>query len=77
MNGKLLITYLLIFNNICGLELEMSLKNLYNGEKLFSDFYQLFYQNGFVLNSVEPVYFNEKELFQLNGIFIKKNLFFV
>ena len=58
---------------ICGIQLEMSLKPLYEGESLFSELYSEMESEGFHLAWVEPGFRDEKtgELLQLDGIFIR------
>jgi FkbM family methyltransferase len=59
--------------NIQGVELEMSLMPLYQGETLFYELDNEMKALGFTLMSLEPVYFSSKtyQLMQLNGIYFR------
>lgn len=59
--------------NIQGVELEMSLMPLYQGEKLFYELDNEMKTLGFTLMSLEPVFFSSKthQVMQLNGIYFR------
>ena len=62
-----------IANSIVGMQLEMSLFELYDGEWLYHDFINYLRDIGFRLYSIEPGLFNYEtgELLQMDGIFFK------
>lgn len=59
---------------IRGIQLEMSLTELYEGEWLFEQMVHYLSENGFSLYSVEPQFYNHKsgQLLQMDGIFYRK-----
>ena len=61
-------------DRICGMQLEMSLAPLYEGETLFGDMIDLLSKKNYALVSMEPVYRDgaTHELLQVDGIFLKK-----
>lgn len=61
-------------SKITGIQLEMSLTELYEGECLFDKMIQYLSEKGFMLHSVEPQFYNNKsgQLLQLDGIFYRK-----
>ena len=61
-------------SKITGIQLEMSLVELYEGEWLFDQMLQFLSDKGFILHSVEPQFYNTKSghLLQLDGIFYRK-----
>lgn len=61
---------------ITGLQVEMSLTELYKGEMLFMDMLQLLKTFDFELKGLENGFFDEKtgQLLQVDGIFFRKNL---
>jgi len=60
-------------DRILGIQMEMSLKPLYDGEALFHELYNELLDKGFKLVWTEPGFRNEEsgELLQLDGIFIR------
>lgn len=62
---------------IVGLQLEMSLVPLYEGETLFEDMIDFLKNRGFVLVSLEPVFEDRKtgQLLQVDGIFLSNSAF--
>lgn len=61
-------------SQITGIQLEMSLTELYEGEWLFDKMLQYLSEKGFILYSVEPLFYNinSGRLLQLDGIFYRK-----
>jgi FkbM family methyltransferase len=61
-------------SKITGIQLEMSLTELYEGEWLFDQMVEYLAEKGFKLHSVEPQFYNTKtgQLLQLDGIFYRK-----
>ena len=61
-------------SKINGIQLEMSLEELYEGEWQFDQMYQYIISKGFKLHSVEPQFYNNKngQLLQMDGIFYRK-----
>jgi FkbM family methyltransferase len=59
--------------DITGVELEMSLAPLYEGEMLFHGLFDRLTAAGFILMSLEPVFFSQTtgQLLQVNGIFFR------
>ena len=59
---------------ISGIQLEMSLAELYEGEWLFEQTFQYLKEKGFKLYSVEPQFYNPKsgQLLQLDGVFYRE-----
>ena len=58
---------------IQGIQMEMSLKPLYDGEALFSELYEELYRLGFKMVWIEPGFKNEQtgEMLQVDGIFLR------
>ena len=63
-----------VLEHIKGVQLEMSIEELYMGETLFGEMYDFITKKGFKLHSVENGFYNEKtgKLLQLDGIFFKE-----
>jgi FkbM family methyltransferase len=59
---------------ICGIELEMSMAPLYEGETLIGDMINFLSKKNYALISIEPVYrdVGTHELLQVDGIFVRK-----
>ena len=59
---------------ICGMQLEMSLAPLYDGETLIGDMISFLSEKKYALVSIEPVYCDIKshELLEVDGIFLEK-----
>jgi len=66
----------LSLQHIDGVQLEMSLVELYEGEPTFLQMISLMESYGFMLFSLEPGYSNpfSKQMLQVDGIFLKRNL---
>jgi len=60
--------------NIKGIQLEMSIEELYKGEMLFDEMIAFLKQYNFSLHSLENGYFNKKtgKLLQVDGVFFRK-----
>lgn len=61
-------------NHLAGIQLEMSLIKLYEGQKLFIELYEKVTSLGFVLNLIEPSFTDKTtgRLLQVDGIFFKE-----
>jgi FkbM family methyltransferase len=61
-------------SKIKGIELEMSLIKLYEGQKLYLDLISILNSYGFELQSIEPAFTDKKSgrLLQVNGIFFRE-----
>jgi FkbM family methyltransferase len=61
-------------NRICGMQLEMSLVPLYDGEMLIGDMINLLRDKGYTLVAIEPSFRDRAtlELLQVDGIFFRK-----
>ena len=62
-------------NILTGIQLEMSLTKLYEGQTLFKELYEKVTSLGFELNLIEPSFTdkNTGRLLQIDGIFFKEN----
>lgn len=62
-------------SSIIGIELELSLIPLYEGEILFIDMYNKLIKKGYYLVGIEPEFFNKKtgQQLQVNCIFLRKD----
>jgi FkbM family methyltransferase len=63
-------------NNINGLQIEMSIEPLYEGEKLICEMICYLREIGYKLMSIEPgsVDYSTGQMFQVDGIFFKDNI---
>ena len=63
-------------SKVCGMQLEMSLVPLYEGEMLMGDMIDLLLKRNYALLSIEPVYRDAvtHEILQMDGIFIRRDL---
>ncbi len=63
-----------VLKNVIGLQIEMSLVQLYEGEMLFEDLYKVVKDLGFELYLIEPGYKDPKsgKLLQIEAIFFRK-----
>ena len=61
-------------DRICGMQLEMSLAPLYEGETLIGDMIGFLSEKNYALVSIEPAYWDATthELLQVDGIFLEK-----
>ncbi len=61
-------------DRICGMQLEMSLAPLYQGETLIGDMIGFLSEKNYALVSIEPAYWDlvTHELLQVDGIFLEK-----
>ena len=59
--------------NICGIQLEMSLLPMYEGEKIYSEIIPYLERRGFRLTTLKPGYFckHQRQLLQVDGIFFR------
>ena len=59
--------------DVCGLQLEMSLEPLYDGQKLFADIFEMVTSNGFKIVDVAPEFAdpNTAAMLQANGVFVR------
>ena len=64
------------FDFICGIELELSTTQLYEGSKLYPFYFDYFTRNGFELWSLEPEFMDPKsgKMLQFNATFINTNI---
>ena len=62
-----------VLKNIIGLQLELSITEMYKGEALFDEIIAYLKQRGFELHQIEPglVNTNTGKLLQFDGIFYK------
>ena len=61
--------------DITGIQVEMSLVPLYEGELMFEDLKKMIEDNGFELFSLEPGFFDQEsgKLMQVDGVFFRKS----
>lgn len=57
-----------------GIQLEMSLVKLFEGQKLYFELIELMKNDGFILHSIEPAFTNKQtgRLLQVNGLFFRE-----
>ena len=60
-------------SRIVGVQLEMSLKAMYEGEKSYKELIQYLEERDFILKCIKPGYFckHQKQMLQIDGIFYK------
>lgn len=59
---------------IKGIQIELSMKELYKGELLFNEMINLIAEKGFIISSLEPGFHNKKtgQLLQVDSVFFKE-----
>ncbi len=64
-----------VWSRIAGIEIEMSMVELYSGELLYHEMISYLGQLGFKLNYIQNGYTNVEsgELYQIDGLFVKQN----